>query len=390
MTYKTFLASSIILLLVIVPLQAFPIASATSASTGILIPLYCAPYGNDMNQTPCPTGNTSCTGTTFCWQTLVAARNNSPHTPIVAIINLGVGAGGAMGGPGTAKLADYASGIATLHNAGVTVVGYVSTANGARNTNYVTSDIDNWKSWYQSSGMTGIFFDEMANTAGLESTYSGWTSHAKADGMTYVIGNPGTSTLVSYIGTVDTLNIDETTGGTGVPSISDLQADTFVSPDDKGLDKHNFSYLVFCQTSLPGISAIGNRSNYVGLMFYTGRGCTADPWAGIPSYFSTLASDLNKQTANMTINSINSLGQTITGYLVTVTQNGNIIPSGETPLAYNGTTGVKYVFTPQSFNFCLFDHWQDTGSTTASRTILVNSTNREFTAVYKDNGGTCQ
>lgn len=387
-TYKTILASSITLMLVLVPLEAFPMASATSASTGILIPLYCAPYGNDTAQTPCPTGNTACTGTTFCWQTLVTARTNSPHTPIYAIINLGTGAGGAMGGPGTAKVADYARGITALHDAGVFVLGYVSTAYGARNTIYVTGDMDNWKSWYQSSGLQGIFLDEMANTAGSESKYSSWTSYAKGtDGMKYVVGNPGTSTLTSYVGTVDNLTIFESTGGTGIPSITTLQSSTFsTSTNNGGYDKHNFSFLVYCQTSIPGINAIGNRSNFVGLMYYTGRGCTADPWAGIPSYFGTLASDLNLPTANMTINSVNSLGQAITGYLVQVTQNGNTIPSGYTPLVYNGTTGVKYVFTPQSFGTCIFDHWQDTGSTTADRPILVNSTNAAFTAVYR---GTC-
>jgi hypothetical protein len=73
-----------------------------------------------------------------------------------------------------------------------------------------------------------------------------------------------------------------------------------------------------------------------------------------------------------------------------MTQSGNQIPSGLTPLGYNGTSGVRYHFIPTSSGFCAFDHWKDTGSTAADRTILVNSTSATFTAVYKNNGGTCQ
>ena len=223
-------------------------------------------------------------------------------------------------------------------------------------------------------------FDEMANTARHESYYSTLTSYAKTtDGFKYTQGNPGTSTLTSYVGTEDTLNIFE---NSYQPGLSTLQSSTFVTG---GYDKHNFSFLSYNQASLPSQARIGNYSNFVAYMYLTPDNLP-NPWDTIASYLSTLAADLDHMTAVITIKSVDSTGSPITGYFVAVKQNNTQIPSGFTPLAYNGTTGIRYHFIPNSFGGCNFNHWQDTGSITADRAILVNSTSATFTAVY---GGTC-
>ena len=72
--------------------------------------------------------------------------------------------------------------------------------------------------WYPN--VNGIFFDEMADTAGHEEYYRNLTAWVNARGYHITVGNPGEDTLESYIGTVDTLMIYESAG---LPSISSLQ-----------------------------------------------------------------------------------------------------------------------------------------------------------------------
>jgi hypothetical protein len=347
------------MLLVLVPIvQAIPAALATSASTGIVIPLYSLPYS----------------GSTFNWQSVVDTKNSHPHVPIFAIIN-------PNNGPGLSRDSNYANGIGNLTKSGVVVLGYVYTSYGLRPQLIVENDTNHYTSWYKQNGLNGIMFDEMSNTAGFESYYQTLTNYVKGtNGLTYTIGNPGTSTLSSYIGTEDVLNIFE---NNYQPALSTLQSSTL-----NGLyDKHNFSFLSYAQGSLPSQARIGNYSNFVGLVYLTDDS-DSNPWDQIPpaTYLSTLAADLDYTTAIITIKSENSAGSPITGYFVGMTQNSTQIPSGFTPLAYNGTTGVKYHFIPNSFGLCLFDHWKDTSSTTADRAILVNSTAATFTAVFR---GTC-
>ena len=63
--------------------------------------------------------------------------------------------------------------------------------------------------WY---GVDGIFFDEMANAAGHEHYYSRASAYAKSLSMRLTIGNPGTDTIPSYVGTVDSMVIYESRG----------------------------------------------------------------------------------------------------------------------------------------------------------------------------------
>ena len=67
---------------------------------------------------------------------------------------------------------------------------------------------------------TLIFLDEMSNVAGQEGYYSYLNGDAKSLGLTLTVGNAGTETLPSYIGTVDTIIINE---NSGLPSISSLE-----------------------------------------------------------------------------------------------------------------------------------------------------------------------
>lgn len=399
-TSKILLASSVILLLAFMPiLQAIPVAMATSASTGIIEPLYSYPY----------------TGSTFNWLAVNQTKQNHPNVPFFATVNPDSGPCDLAAGQCQID-SNYERGIANLTKSGTVVLGYVDTiwfdygsgsgggcpCNKTQKTlSQVENEIDTWNNFYGASklgnlGIKGIMFDDMQNkdanggVSGNLTYYQTLENYVHNAGLTYSYANPGTSVDQSYVGaTADSLNIFEGSGGVGVPSTSTLQTNTLVNDggNNDGFDKHNFSFVVYCQTLLPGKDFIGNSSNFVGLMYFTGAGCSnTNPWNTIASYLSTLASDLDHPTALININSVNSVGSPISGYFVEVDQNSNAIPSGYTPLPYNGTTGVRYTFIPNGFNGCNFDHWQDTGSTTASRSILVNSTSATFTAVYS---GTC-
>lgn len=382
----------VMVLLVLVAYLSTPPAFANSATTGVLEPLYCDPYTTTGYDIPCTfaNGTTICTGTAFCWQPLVDAKNAHPGVPFFAILN-------ANNGPPTTFSSGYANGIGNLTKTGIMVLGYIDTVNCTVTLSTAESQIDTWKS-YKTHGLSGIFFDDMNNTSGCEGYYTTLTNYTEAtDGMKWSFGNPGTSTLKSYVGTVDKINIFENVGGTGIPKIADLQTGTFSAygnDHDLGIDKSNFSFLVYDQCSLPGIQALGNRSNFVSLMYFTDAGYAnsanqcpnnggdANPWDRISSYLSTLVSRLDKPSALVTINAQDSLGNPLLALQVNMSQNGNIIPGGYTPFAYNGTTGVSYFFKPLNNTGCDFTKWQDTGSTTANRTITVGSTNTSYTAIY--------
>ena len=64
----------------------------------------------------------------------------------------------------------------------------------------------------------------MSNVSGKEQYYKDLTAFVKANGMKFTIGNPGTSTRQSFVGSVDTALIYESAG---YPSASDVISRTF-------------------------------------------------------------------------------------------------------------------------------------------------------------------
>ncbi|MDE1829113.1 MAG: fibronectin type III domain-containing protein, partial [Thaumarchaeota archaeon] len=177
---------------------------------------------------------------------------------------------------------NFVTGINNMKAAGITVIGYVDTAYGSRSISQVKTEINNWSNWYH---VNGIFFDEMDNSAGGESYYSTATSYAKSLGMTMTVGNPGTSTDSSYIGTVDNIVIYETTG---TPSLSTLLSYTF-----NGLySKSNFSFIAYSVSSLPSASYLASAANDVSYIYITNAG-GSNPYDVLPSYFSTEVADLD-------------------------------------------------------------------------------------------------
>lgn len=248
-----------ILFVITSPFTILPHQAHASTQTGVMIALYTYP------------GST--------WDVVAQAKIAHPSVPVVAIIN-------PNNGPGSSRDSNYVSGIQELHNAGVVVLGYDATGYASNSASSVKSVMNTWKSLYN---IDGIFFDEMANWSGPESYYSDLTSYAKSLGYTMTVGNPGTDTLPSYIGTVDNLMIYE---DAGLPSLSALQG------WHTSYDKSNFSMIAFGVNSI-STSFLSSASNYVGYIDLT-NDVLPNPYDAVPSYFGTLVADLDTGSSSPT------------------------------------------------------------------------------------------
>ena len=237
---------------------AAPAPAATSnpagPTTGSIIPLYTAP-------------------TDPSWTAVAAAKAAHPAVPVLAVVN-------PANGPGAAASADYAAGIAKLTAAGVKVIGYVHTSWGNRPAAELQTEMGQWKSWYP--GVTGIFFDEMANAAGQESYYSGLSSYAKGQGFDFTIGNPGSDSSPTYVGTEDVILIYE---NSGLPALSALGG------WHSSYARSNFGVIPYDVGSLD-TSFVQSAKAYVAYI-YVQSDNLPNPWDSVPPYLSELLTALD-------------------------------------------------------------------------------------------------
>lgn len=90
---------------------------------------------------------------------------------------------------------------------------------------------------------------------------------------------------------------------------------------------------------------------------------------------------------SVTVNTINTSGQQISGYYTTLSQSGNVIASGYSDVTFTGlVSGQSYVVHPQNYGSCDFAYWQDNGNTNSQRSFSATSSGQTFTAVYS---GSC-
>ncbi len=319
--YRTFVAGILALLIIGSSFSFVPHPASAASQTGVMVALYTYPDST--------------------WDIVAQAKAAHPSVPVVAIIN-------PNNGPGSSRDSNYVSGIQKLHAAGVVVLGYDATGYTSRGTGAVESDINTWKSLYS---IDGIFFDEMSNVAGDENFYSTVSHYAKSQGYAMTVGNPGTDTLPSYIGTVDNLMIYE---NPGLPVLSILQG------WHASYDKSNFSMIAFGVGSI-STSFLASASNTVGYIDLTNDNLP-NPYDSLPPYFATLVADLDtgsssptapQSPTNLAATSVSSSqinlswttpsnngGSAITGYKIDRSTN-----SGSTwsiLVANTGSTGTTY------------------------------------------------
>ncbi|PRC92325.1 spherulation-specific family 4 protein [Solimicrobium silvestre] len=209
---------------------------------------------------------------TKTWNAIISAKAANPTVPIVAIIN-------PNNGPGNSLDPTYAAAVAQLKAAGIIVYGYIATNSGGQSLTSMEAQMSQYVQWY---GTTGMFFDEMAYSSGFESYYSALTQYAKSLGMLTTIGNPGSDTLPSYIGTVSTIVIFEQAG---YPTTSFLSGGWHAT-----YAPSNFAYISY---GVPTFSAATELANapYVQYQYISDQ-TGANPYNALPSYFASEVSTL--------------------------------------------------------------------------------------------------
>lgn len=319
----------------------FQSVGATSDSTGLIVPLYSYP------------------GAT--WDELIQEKNNYPSVPIVAIIN-------PDNGPGT-KDPNYISGVQKLQAAGITVLGYVYTQ-GVDATE-IRNYMGDYKNWYN---VNGIFFDAMYNTSGKETFYKQLSDYARSIGLTYTVGNPGTDTLPTYVGTVDNLVIHD---GPHLPLISSLGG------WHQNFTKTNFSIISYDVDSI-NKTYVENATQYVQYLYVTDS-ISPNPFNNIPNYIGNLLGMLNmtqKQnntSVSIMVNALSTDGSPLNGLWTTIQSDKNT-SSGFTPFSFTAVKGNKYSITVSNFGNYTFEHWDD--NTTNTTRIVVPTENVTLTAYY--------
>lgn len=211
------------------------------------------------------------------WTRMNAAASAHPGR-IVAIAN-------PSNGPGTSSDPSYVSALASFRASGGTLIGYVFTSYGARPIASVESDVDQWFAWY---GVDGIFFDEMDNVAGAhESYYAALHQHVRSHLATaLVIGNPGTSTVSSY------LSYPGGPVASAVCIYEDGNAELTWTADAwvHGRDRRHFVALAHTTPLASWQAAVDHAwQQNCGYVFATSD-VLPNPWDILPSYFEAMAS----------------------------------------------------------------------------------------------------
>src|SRR3989454_2980582 len=308
--------------------------SALSGVSGFKSSLYLNPGTNGIN-----------------WQPLIAAKQAHPRVPIIAMIN-------PSSGPGTSYDSNFNAGINNLRAAGIIVLGYIGTKYCAMTLSTAEGQIDTYHSFYK---LDGFLFDEMKNTPGCESYYSTLTNYAKSTyGDTLIIGNPGTSTIQSYVGTVDNIIIYESQG---LPSISTLQSRTF------GLQKSGFCFDAYGIGNLDP-NYVAQASQYLGCMQITDDS-GSNPYDTLPTYLSSeiAALDTGSSSALPSI----SLNPTTGPAGSTIAVSGNtFLSNSAVTVSYDGaavTTNPGTITTDSSGSFTAT--FTEPAPATGSHTVIA-------------------
>ncbi len=353
LTTRKILAIALMFVLLSVPLASQHVVSAQTSTTGIIVPLYAYP-------------------TDSSWQQLIQTKSAYPNVPVAAVVN-------PSNGPGSGPDPNFVQGINNLRAAGILVLGYIPTGYGSIGQSYIDSQIYDYRQWYN---INGIFFDTMNNVPGYESYYSSLSGYAASIGLTWNVGNPGAPVPASYVGTMNTIIIYE---NAGLPSLSTLSSST------DGYPASNFGFEAYAVGGFSQ-SYVSTAENYDSWMYIT-NGLYPDPYSVLPSYLTTLMSDLGDGpsspsqpvggTVPITVQSVEQDGTPINGlYTIVQSTSGAVLATGFTPLTYDASPGSQLQITVDNYANYYFNDW-NTGSTGA--TIAVTASQGTTLTAYFGN-----
>lgn len=214
------------------------------------------------------------------WTALVRARHAWPNVSVVAVIN-------PASGPGRRREQAYVDGIARLQEAGVRVIGYVSTGLvRKRSPAGVVADLRRYRRWYPR--LDGIFLDEVTreDNRGTASYYANLGQEARRLEFPYIVGNAGAEVDDSYLAAVDTMLVYERPG---LPRA--LETDAWLPALRGRYERGRLGIIPYdVEFDARFVHAASRR---VGFIYMTdARG--SNPWKGLPSYFDELMAALDR------------------------------------------------------------------------------------------------
>src|SRR5215510_2726751 len=233
-----------------------PTPTPTPSKVGVYVPLFVYPTRAE-------------------WNTVVSTKQKYPNVAFTVCFNPSSGVGGSQS-------QDYVTGVNKLKAAGCKAIGYVYTSYGSRDPVACKAEIDKYKTWYN---VDGIFFDEMSNTAGKEQYYKDLNTYCKMKGMTITIGNPGTSTRESFVGSLDCILIYESGG---YPDVAMINSRCF----NGKYPISNFGNIPYGCATLDSAKLTEYKKS-CGWIYIT-NDTLSNPWDSLPIYFSQLVEEIGK------------------------------------------------------------------------------------------------
>ncbi len=291
------------------------------------------------------------------WTAIIQAKQANPSVPVIAIIN-------PNSGPGSASDPAYVSGIQQLQAAGIMVLGYDHTSYGARSVTDVEADAAHYNSWYH---VNGLFFDEMAATTGYEGYYSTINAYAKSLGMTYTVGNPGTTLPSSYMGILNNLVIYEDSGLTATSSLPSSYP---------GSSAGEFSVISYADPEPTTAQVQGIAAN-VGYVYFTDANLP-NPYGALPSYLAAEVSMLASPSTPSTTTATTTSNPPVT---TTTSNPPSTTTTTVTQVQYTTvtSTATAYATTTATAQATVTSTHTANTTTTSTQTLTANATTTDTT-----------
>jgi hypothetical protein len=232
-------------------------------SLRLLIPLYIYPAGN-------------------AWQSVAQANR---QVPITAIIN-------PQNGPGGLPNADYQRGMKQLRQAGVKMLGYVSTNYGQRSITAVQQDIDLYARHFP---VSGIFLDESSSQPAQLKYYTQIYRYIRQRSqLRQVVINPGVNVDEGYFqnGGADTVVTFENNAS----QWSQYQIPGYA----KKYQSDRFAMLIHTAPSTTAMKQHLRLAKQRGVkyVFVTDRDLASNPWGALPKFWQQQVNYLQQLNQN--------------------------------------------------------------------------------------------
>jgi hypothetical protein len=183
-------------------------------------------------------------------------------------------------GAGNAPDAHFQAVAEQAKAAGETILGYISTVDGQRPASQVETEVRNYKAWY---GVTSIFLDRVSGEPQQLAYYRQIVNYIHGfDAGSSVWLNPGDYPDQQYMSIGDVVMVFE---GTYAQYLT-LQVPSWV--DNYPASK--FAHTIYATSASDLVNALTLATSRRGGHVYVTDGSGANPYAGLPSYWSREAS----------------------------------------------------------------------------------------------------